>query len=83
MRRRKGGATGGLEETHLDLGFELLQVATVDNLSLTRLETINDRRNRSHVIGHREEDELLVDKVGVWDEIDGLIEECSGLEDQI
>jgi hypothetical protein len=67
------------EKAHLDLGLDLLEVATEDDLPLTRLETINDGRNRSDVVSHREEDEFLVDEVGVGDQVDRLVKECSRL----
>ena len=32
-------------------------------LSLPKLEAVDNRRNRAHIVGHRELNELLVDKV--------------------
>jgi len=69
--------------TNLDLSLQLLEVATVDDLSLTRLEPIDDGRDGSNVVGHREEDELLVDEIGVRDDLDGLVEERSRLRNEI
>lgn len=66
--------------TDLDLSLQLLEVATVDDFPLTRLETIDNGRDGSNVVGHGEEDELLVDEVRVRDDLDGLIEERSRLQ---
>lgn len=65
--------------TDLDLSLELLEVATIDDLPLSGLEAVDDRGDRSDVVGHREEDELLVDKVRVRDHLDRLVKERSGL----
>jgi len=52
---------------------------TKEDLSLTWFETVCTRGDRSDVVGHGEEDKLLVDKVGNRDRSDIVIEVCSRL----
>jgi len=49
----------------LDIGLEVALEATVENLSLAGLQAVDHRRNRSFTVGEREQDELLVDELGV------------------
>ena len=50
---------------YLDFFFQLPFEARPYNLSLAGLETIRDTGNGADVVGHRKEDQFLVDKVGV------------------
>lgn len=56
---------GNITDKLSDLGFRLqvsLEAAEHD-LALTWLEAINNRRDGSNVVGHREQNEFLVDEV--------------------
>ena len=66
----------------LDLLDDTLLETTKQDLSLTWFETIGRRWNRSNIIGHREEDELLVDKVRDWHRGDVVVKERSRLTSQ-
>lgn len=48
----------------LDFFGEVSLETTKENLSLTRFETVGHRWNRSDIISHGEENQLLVDKIG-------------------
>jgi hypothetical protein len=75
VRRREGRA-------HLDLSLELPLEAREEDLALTRLEAVNNGRNRTNVIRHREEDELLVDEVAYGNLADVVIHEGTGLSEE-
>lgn len=65
---------------YLDFGPHLTPETTPDDLPLTRLQPIRDRRNRPHIIRIREQDELFVDKVVDRDLVRIVVQEGSGLE---
>lgn len=69
----------GSGRAHLDLLLQLALEAAEQDLALTGLEAVDDRRNGADVVGHREEDELLVDKVGDGDLRDVVVEEGAAL----
>ena len=50
--------------SYLDFALQLALEATPDHFTLTRLEAVGNRRNRSHVIGVREQNQLLVNELG-------------------
>lgn len=49
---------------YFNLFGEISLEATVKHFSLTRFESIGNGRYRTDIIGHTEEDQLLVNKVG-------------------
>ena len=51
------------DTAYLDFILQLTLEATPDNLPLTGLETVGNRRDGSNVVGIREQDELPVDEV--------------------
>ena len=66
--------------TYLNLLLQLALEATPDDLALTGLQSVRDRRNGTDVIRHREQDELLVDEVRDRDLVDIVVQEGAGLE---
>ena len=68
--------------SHLDLLDDTFLETPKEHLSLTWLQTVCARRNRSNVICHGEQYELLVDEVGDGDRGNIVIEVCSGLGGQ-
>ena len=66
--------------TYLNLLLQLALEATPDDLALTGLQPVRDGRNRTDVIRHREQDELLVDEVGDGDLVDIVVQEGAGLQ---
>lgn len=65
--------------THLDLLDEVLLERGKDDLSLTGLETICHGGNGTDVVGHREQDQFLVDKVLDRDLVDVVVQVGTGL----
>ena len=65
--------------TYLNLLLQLALEATPDDLALTGLQPVRDGRNRTDVIRHREQDELLVDEVGDGDLVHIVVQEGAGL----
>ena len=63
----------------INLLLQLALEATPDDLALTGLQPVRDGRNRTDVIRHREQDELLVDEVRVADLVRVVVEERPGL----
>jgi hypothetical protein len=49
---------------------------------LTWLEAIDDRWDGADVVRHAVQDELLVDKVGNWDFLNGMVEVKTGLKSE-
>lgn len=49
-------------------------------LALSGLEAVHDRRDGAHVVGHGEEDEFLVDEIGIANGILGVVQEGTRLE---
>ncbi len=70
-----GGLTHNATDQLVDLHFRVALALEhdVNDLSLTRLETIDDGRNGTNVVGHREEDELFVDEVGIGNLVDVVV----------
>lgn len=68
---------------YLDFGPHLTPETTPNNLPLTRLQPIRNRRYRPDVIRIREQDELLVDKIIDRDLVRVVVQEGSGLDTNI
>ena len=64
---------------YLDLLLHITPEDRPENLPLTRLQTVRDTGNGTNVIGHREENQLLVDEVVVRDLLQTMIQESSRL----
>lgn len=71
--------TAGQRQLYLDLFLELALETSPDDLSLTWLEAISDRRDGTDVIGHGEEDEFLVDEFGIRNFFQTMVQEGSRL----
>src|SRR5438046_9077235 len=59
---------------HLDILFDITFESSIQYFALARFQAINNRRNRSHVISHTEEDKLLVNKIGVSNFVGAVIQ---------
>ncbi len=53
---------------------------TDTNLALARLQAINKRGNRAHVVGHGEQDQLFVHKLAVTNGVGVVVQESAWLE---
>lgn len=73
MSAQRCGSINASRVAHLDLVLELALEATKEDLALAGLEAVDDRRDRTDIVGHREEDQLLVDKVADRDLVDVVV----------
>ena len=64
---------------YLDLLLEFLLEATPNNLPLAGFKTVTNGRDGTNVVRHREQDEFLVDEIGVRDLVRIVVEIGSGL----
>jgi hypothetical protein len=65
---------------YFDFCLQIPLEARKHDLSLTRFETINNRRNGTSIIRHREENQFVIHKVGYWDTALVVVHERSGLD---
>jgi hypothetical protein len=65
---------------HLDFFLQFSFKAPPDDLSLTGLETIRNGRDGTDVVGHGEEDQLLIDEIRVRNLVRIVIEIRAGLQ---
>lgn len=63
----------------LNLLGEVPFEAPKQHFALTGLETIGSGGNRTDIVRHGEQDELLVDEVGYWKSVDVVIKESPRL----
>ena len=66
--------------TNLDLLLQVPLKTTPNNLPLARLKPIHHTRYRPYIIRHREQNQLLIDKVVVRDLVRVVVEERARLE---
>ena len=66
-------------ETNLDFLLEVTLETGPNDLALTRLQPIHNRRNGTNVVGHGEQDKLTVDEVGQRDFPLGMVKVCTRL----
>ena len=66
-------------QSHFDLLLQLPLEATPDYLTLTRLQTVRDGRDRQNIVGHGEKNEFLINEIRVRDLVDVMIQICAGL----
>ena len=60
-----GWRGGTFYELYLDFLFQLSFEASPDDFSLTGLEAVRNTRDRANVVCHGEENQFLVDKIGI------------------
>ena len=70
----------GGQPLYLDFFLQFSFEAAPDNLSLTGLETVRSGRDGTNVIGHGEEDQLLVDEIRVGNLVRIVVEIRAGLQ---
>ena len=71
--------TTGCISSDFNLLFQLAFKTGPYDLALTRFKPVRYRWNGPNVVGHREEDEFLIDEVRVRYFIGVVVKECSGL----
>ena len=72
-------STTGSISSDFDLLFQLAFETSPYDLALTRFKPVRYRWNGPNIVGHREEDEFLINEVGVRYFIGVMIKKCSGL----
>ena len=65
---------------NLDLSLQFALEATPDDFSLTRFQSIHHRRYWTDVVSHREQDQLLVNKLRIRNFFQTMIQVCSMLK---
>jgi hypothetical protein len=61
-----------MNEPYLDFFSQISFEARPDDFPLTGLETVRDGRDGADVVGHGEEDQFLVDEIGIRNHISSM-----------